>query len=226
MVGSGVIIEKRRTIMTLNKLDELVRIKAMGNMLQNYHSDLRYILNFQRHKQNKPQSGDYLQISPGSFQSFLNEFRIARNVYKENVRKLLDQTKKWIKQSDADDVDDVDAFAEELKLKGVTLEGKTMTSLASKILFLNNPWKIIPLDTLNKKALNVRTNLYNEFYEAVQKKREALLINGPFSPVQEYFETIEKEFKNDLKNIHIIRENRYLDKMLWVQGQNNIIREG
>jgi len=207
----------RDKIMTL---DELVRIKALGNLLQYYHSDLIYILNFQKFKKNKLSSNDYLQKLPGSFQSFLNEFRIARNLPKGNIGKLLDYTKEWIKRSDADDVD---AFAAKLKSNGVTPKG-TMTSLASKILFLNNPWKIIPIDTLNKKAVNVRTNLYSEFRITVQKKKRILLNDGTLNPVQEYLDTIENEFKDDLINIHIIRKNRYLDKILWVQGQKNIIK--
>ncbi len=201
--------------MTLNKL---IIIKALGNLLQYYHSDLRYILNFQRYKQNEFSSSEYLQISPGSFQSFLNEFGIARNVPKKNVGKLLARTEEWIKCSD---VDNVDKFAKELRSNKLTHEGKTMTSLASKILFLNNPWDIIPLDTLNKKAVNVRTNRYHDFYDAILeiKKNKTLPFDGPFGPIQEYLDTIESEFKDNLKDIHLIRRNRYLDKILWMLGQ-------
>lgn len=201
------------------EINEILRIKAIGNLLQYYHSDLTYILNFQRYKYNSFSRSEHLLKSPGSFQNFLNEFRVTRCVRKGMVGCLLDTTIEWVSSSKADDVD---SFAAKLRDKNITHNGKTMTSLASKILFLNNPWIIIPYDTLNNKAVGVRTNKYHDFHAAVCKikKINALQIDESLNPVQEYLYTIEDEFKRELKRIDIIRNNRYMDKMLWVLGLN------
>ena len=55
------------------QITELDEIKALGNLLQYYHSDLTYILNFQRFKQKAISESEYLRKTDGSFQSFLNE---------------------------------------------------------------------------------------------------------------------------------------------------------
>lgn len=201
------------------EINEIIRIKAIGNLLQYYHSDLVYILNFQRYKQNSISRSEYLPKSLGSFQSFLNEFRVARCVRKGMVGCLLDMTIKWVSSSKADDVD---SFAAKLRDKKVTHNSKTMTSLASKILFLNNPWIIIPSDTLNNKAVGVRTNKYHDFHAAVckEKKINTLQFVESLNPVLEYLYTIEDEFKGELKRIDVIRHNRYIDKMLWILGQD------
>ena len=201
------------------EINELLRIKALGNLLQYYHSDLRYIINFQRYKQNALSKSKYLLKSPGSFQSFLNEFRIARNVHKGKVEDLLSLTKDWVVSSKADDVDD---FAAILRKNGLTHDGKTMTSLASKVLFLNNPWVILPSDTLNKRAVGVRTNKYSDFFNAICEimKKKTLPFKESFGPVQNYLNTIESDYKGELKDIDVIRQNRYVDKILWMLGQD------
>ena len=56
---------------------------------------------------------------------------------------MLNLTKHWVESTDANDVD---VLANELNRLGLTHDKKIMTSLASKILFLNNPYEIFPLD--------------------------------------------------------------------------------
>lgn len=147
------------------KIDSFLRIEALGNLLQYYRSDLMYILNFQRYKQNVIPRNKYLEKKSGSFQSFLNEFRIARNVHKQKVPELLDRTMEWVHTNQANDVD---RFANTLREENVT-HSKTMVSLASKVLFLNNPTVIVPCDTLTRKAAGTETNTYAEFYNAIQQ---------------------------------------------------------
>ena len=202
-------------------IEELHRIKALGNLIQYYHSDLTYIRNFQLYKQNKQNKNlrnRYLLKSSGSFQNFLNEFKIARNVRKNYVPELLDRTMDWVNTNQADDVD---AFANKLREKEITQVNKTMTSLASKILFLNNPWRIFPCDTLNRRAVGVKTNRYSDFCSAHHDlmEREPLLIDHSLEPIQGFILRIEEEFKGKIGDISTIRRNRFIDKLLWVRGQ-------
>lgn len=201
------------------EIDKLLRIKSLGNLLQYYQSDLTYILNFQRCKQNAISRSNYLLKSPGSFQSFLNEFRIARNVQKPKVPELLDLTMEWVSTNQADDVD---LFADKLRENHITQDNKTMTSLASKVLFLKTPWVILPCDTLNRRAVGVKTNRYSDFYTAIRDmlERATVLIDDALEPVQGYLCAIENEFEGKIDHIGTIRRNRYLDKLLWVYGQN------
>jgi hypothetical protein len=196
------------------EIDKLLRIKSLGNLLQYYHSDLTYILNFQRCKQKAISRSKYRLKPPGSFQSFLNEFKIARCVEKAKVSKLLDLTMEWVSTNQADEVD---SFADKLRKKGLT-HGKTMTSLASKVLFLNNPSVILPCDALNRGAVGVKINRYSDFDTAIRDMRETLSIDDSLVPVQGYLCAIENDFKGEIDHISKIRQNRFLDKLLWVQG--------
>ena len=94
-------------------------IQALGNLLSTYHSDLTYIRDFHRHKNEKLSATEYLKKSAGTFKSFIDEFRVARNVDKTKTDTLLGLTTEWIKQKHFDNVDD---FAEQLKDNGITKE--------------------------------------------------------------------------------------------------------
>jgi hypothetical protein len=197
-------------------IDELSKIRALGNFLQYYQSDLIYIMNFQMYKENGILNK--YNESSGSFQRFLNEFKVARNVRKSKAQDLLDSTMEWVK--DENKQNDVDAFAKNLRCKCITQEKKTMTSLASKILFLNNPWYVLPCDTQNRRALGVKRNNYEDFHNAVEVlKMKTLATDGLLVPFHKYIDIIEDEFKEKIKRIREIRENRLLDKLLWVYGQ-------
>jgi len=200
-------------------IDKLGQIKAIGNLLDYYRSDLIYIHNFQRFKCGEILLEEYRSKEvPGSFRRFLNEFRVARNVKREKVDDFLDFTEKWLRSSPWNDVD---AFADELQKSGITHDGKTMTSLASKVLFLNNPQVIVPCDTLNRAAIGETENRYKNFFEKIQDilRKETAWINAALEPVQEYLRTVEKEFKGRISDLETIRRNRFPDKLLWVEGQ-------
>ena len=59
--------------------------------------------------------------------------------------------------------DDVDGFAHHLNLEKITKGKRIMNSLASKILFLTNPWMLLPSDNLAKKSLKQRGNRYEDY---------------------------------------------------------------
>lgn len=196
----------------------LYYITAIGNLLQNYHSDLNYIYNFQLYKKGQLKSKDYIEKTPGSFKSFLNEFRVARNIKKKETEKLLELTDNWITTGAENGVDN---FAKSLRDAGIT-HNKTMTSLASKIMFLNNPWIILPMDNLVKNAVNLKGNRYAEYEIKFNefKRKNAAEMQKYIEPVEHYLIAVESRFKNELNEITLIRENRFLDKILWTIGKD------
>src|SRR5680860_114081 len=114
-----------------------LQIATIGNFLNYYRNDLTYIRNFQRFKNGSVSNKEFLEKNKGGFYSFAVEFRVVRNFPKGTANKILSEANLWVKTSNPDNVD---LFASRLKIKGLT-RNKTMTSLASKILFLNNPWE-------------------------------------------------------------------------------------
>lgn len=193
--------------------DRNKRIKSIGNFLSTYNSDLNYIQQFQKFKTGLLAPADYLKKSTGTFYQFLIEFRVMRNVNKEKVAELLTETKIWT----ADSVPvNVDRFALHLCDRGLTHE-KIMTSLSSKILFLTDPWTIFPFDSLAKKSLGQKTNIYSEYAPRIEKFKKANLefANDTFESIKSYVIDIESDFKNELRDIETIRLNRFIDKLLW-----------
>jgi hypothetical protein len=118
-------------------------IQAIGHFLSSYDNDLRYISKFNDYKKGKLKASKYIKKEDGSFYKFLIEFKVIRNIPKGKSLDLLIQTKHWI---DGDNPNDVDSFAEHLKNSGLSY--KLLKSMASKVLFLNNPEEIIPMDKL------------------------------------------------------------------------------
>ena len=51
-------------------------------------------------------------------------------------------------------------------------------------------------------------------------KKKTLPFKESFGPVQNYLNTIESDYKGELKDIDVIRQNRYVDKILWMLGQD------
>ena len=189
------------------------QVKTIGNFLSTYYTDLDYIRNFQRFKENKISASDYLKKDTGTFYQFLIEFRVIRNVNKSKVADLLKETKAWTNGVNSNDVD---KFAKHISRQGITHE-KIMTSLASKILFLNDPWTIFPFDNLAKRSLNQRTNEYADYIPRIEKYKieNEYFTKMTFKTIDIYLKSIEKEFKGELKDLSTIRQNRFTDKLLW-----------
>ena len=190
-------------------------IQATGNFLATYHSDLTYIQNFHRYKSDQLSTTDYTAKDTGTFYSFVIEFKIVRNFSKGSVDKLLKETIKWV---DGRHADNVDLFADRLRKAGLT-RGHTMTSLASKILFLNNPWTILPMDSLVRQVLNQKDKLYSNYAVNLLtfKKANRDTIDKCLRHAAPLTAIIEKDFK--IKNIKTIATNRLVDKLLWTAGK-------
>jgi len=201
------------------EFSENIQIRAIGNLLQYYASDLEYICNFKRFKESpiEPYIDIYKKNNPGLFQAFINEFRVARNVKEGKRRDLLVKIHRWVHSPKADDVD---ALAE--SIKNMTFQ-KTMISLSSKILFLNNPARIVPCDRLNRRALGLeKEKNYRAFDAKIQKMREEQrsLFQEWLLPVIMYLNKIESGFSGELKDFETIRMNRFIDKLLWMKGSD------
>jgi hypothetical protein len=192
-------------------------ITASGNLLQYYHSDLNYILRFQKFKVNNENIEKYLNKDPGTFKSFVDEFKIARNFKKEETLNLLKLTLKWVQRNDCNDVDNFAIYLRDHKIT----DGSIPLLLASKILFLNNPWSILPFDSRGKKTVGLKNNSFSSYQTLVLqfKKENQIIINDSLSYLKPYLIEIEKDFKKQLFKIEIIRENRFLDKLLWTIGR-------
>jgi hypothetical protein len=192
------------------------QIQAIGNFLTYYQTDLNYIRKFQDFKNGKITAENYIKKDVGSFYSFLIEFRVVRNFPSGTVDKLLAETSIWIKTENSDDVD---LFAEKLANSGLT-RGNVMASMASKILFLNNPWKIIPMDSLARKTLNQKQNkyaIYNQNLIAFRKQNETIF-ESSINYTNPLTNIIHDEFE-DLENLNLICKNRIVDKLLWTNGK-------
>jgi hypothetical protein len=193
-------------------------IRGIGNFLATYHSDLTYIERFQCYKRDSTQQAEYILKGKGTFKQFLNDFRIARNIPDGKTGKLLALTLEWIKTgANASEVDD---FAEFLRKRKMSHFDKTPYSLASKILFLNDPVNIVPNDILARNAVGCKDRQYSKYKECF----DSFLINhsSEFKSVLKEVEPlamiIEKDFKK-LTPIKTIRFNRFVDKMLWTIGK-------
>jgi len=192
-------------------------IEALGNLLARYRSDLFYIKRFNDFKKGRVSKAHYLAKVDGSFRRFINDFRVARNISKDHVGEFLDELQNWINGSQSNDVDHL---ATKVKGLGYT-HGKVMTSLCSKALFLHNPYEIIPIDQLAKRAIGYRGNRYSEFRNKLDLFRDnhTKEINSYLASVGKHIDEIEKDFKGDISNIEVIRQNRYLDKIMWTTGR-------
>ncbi len=194
-------------------------VQAIGNLLATYKSDLTYIRNFHKHKNGEILKEEYLTKTTGTFKSFIDEFKVARNADKDKTESLLTLSLEWVRTDKRNKVDD---FASHLKEKGITHE-KIATSLASKILFLNDPWTILPLDDRAKRAVGYghKENNYAEYLSKVEnfRKENENEITQCLASFDEFLTIIEKEFEEEIGNIKTIRQNRFTDKLLWTIGQ-------
>jgi hypothetical protein len=193
-------------------------IFATGNFLQYYYSDLQYFLNFQIFKIDKSNFDLYCKKGEGTFKSFINEYRVARNADKLKTKELLICTLKWLSNNKTIDVDEFAAF---LKSNHLTHD-KIAISLASKILFLCDPWNVFPYDNQARTALNPKIKTYSEYYSSLMNfmTKHQKEIHDGLELIKPHVQIIENEYKKRLFNIELIRVNRFTDKVLWSIGRN------
>lgn len=197
------------------KVTESNRIKAIGQFLAFYESDLNYIKRFQQFKDNLDLS--YINEGEYSFTAFISEFRIARNIGLNTRKEALKLIKKWCESNYCDDVD---GLSKKFKLTKYSHE-KGPLSFSSKVLFLNNPYNILPLDRYGKKTLSLNSwASYQDYITAVDvfKKENEYLLKESLNQIKAMAISIEKGF-NELGQIELIRYNRFTDKLLWVCGK-------
>jgi hypothetical protein len=89
--------------------------------------------------------------------------------------------------------------------------------LASKILFLNNPWEILPMDTLTRKAFKQNENKYFIYANNLEKYRQTnkTIIEKCLLHTKTLTSFVEQDYQGKINDLHIIRENRIIDKLLW-----------
>jgi hypothetical protein len=184
-------------------------IYALGQLLYSYETDLIFMKSFKDYKKDRNKEIAF-------FKNFVNEYKVARNVDKDQSYRLIDITLNWIQKEDSLDVD---GFARHLQKDGITRNQLT-TSLASKILLLNNPYKIFPIDNLARKAVNLKSNVYADYIKLVKeyKKQHLPEIEKHLNSVDRHLKIIEKDYSEYFKDIETIRMNRFIDKILWSLG--------
>ena len=202
-------------------------IEAKGQVLAYYFMDLKYIQTFQMFKNENNQiiRKKYIDDDFG-FNSFLKEFKVIRNVRSGMSESLLNHTYNWISLNNKNDVD---GFKIELQNNEITTRNYIMTSLCSKILFLNNPTEIMPFD------INVRTaicynkdkdNIYDVFSQKINEYYEqySTIIDNFITSLIDDMTRIETIFIDRYNDTHLnfpeIRNKRIIDKLLWTVGKN------
>jgi hypothetical protein len=199
------------------EITNLEAIESLGHLLACYKSDLEYISKFNLFRNNQINAEYYLTEKNSGFQKFINEFKITRNIRKERVKDLM----VFIKDSILpEDTWTVDTFAEEMKKKKLTQKDKVMTVLASKIFFLIQPDKIIPMDKNNKKSLGVKGNKYKDFRIKINGfiDENGKILSTYLDNVKDYLIKIENTVHITM-DFEKYRINRFTDKYLWVKGR-------
>jgi hypothetical protein len=192
------------------------QVMATGFLLSTYESDLNYFAKFIGFTKQEISHNDYAVKAKGTFKNFIDEYRVARNTQKVLTSKLLTCALEWHEQGRTNDVDD---FARMIQAKGLT-HGKLATSLSSKIMYLMNPWEVMPLDIRAKRALKHRTNIYKDYFGEIERFRleHEKDIRQTLATISEMLDIIERPFVDTVANLERIRENRFVDKWLWVKG--------
>ena len=136
-------------------------IKILGSFLFYYESDLKHIKAFQDYFHGEVFNSEADCAYLSQFTSFLQEFRVLRNVRRGEARDVLKTFVNYLKEE------------EDLKLCPNVLSEllfeythkKKAVSLASKILFLYQPERFVPMDSLYKSALGLAENNSDKFLE-------------------------------------------------------------
>ena len=193
------------------------QIIAVGNFLSSYKSDLLYIKNISQLSLDNCDYQFHCNNNKGSFKSFVNEFKVVRNMEEGKTELVLKKVLEYFAKHTEPQVDEL-----VIELRDHT-RNQYAVSLASKILFLFKPVDFVPMDFFNKKALGYKGNIYCEFKKEFdthffknENNVELEVINSCCLPLAKVIEE-ESEFNI---NFEIIRTNRLKDKLLWAQGKS------
>lgn len=185
--------------------------KAIGYFYAFYERNLEHIANFQKFKKGIVTFDDYLSKGRNSFPRFLAEFRVARNLSSESVPKLLKLTREWVKSSTANNVDQ---FANKLLSKGIS-DGKLLVSLSSKVLHLNNPHEVLPIDSQVKKSVGQKSIRYADYIPQIKELRKSTEFERLLQHIERFSNQVESKFHKDIPYLKQVRENRLIDIYLW-----------
>ncbi|RYF87480.1 MAG: hypothetical protein EON98_00290 [Chitinophagaceae bacterium] len=155
---------------------------------------------------------EYLNLSDHGFDAFLVEFRIARNIPVVHRARLLDILADW---RSSEPCHDVERLTNQLYNEGLT-NGKRAVSLSSKVLMLESPSTICPIDRLVRARLGLAENDYEQYRTLLESyiiANEAA-IQECFQNVSPYASVIEENF-SEIAELPEIRRSRLIDKLLW-----------
>ena len=76
------------------------------------------------------------------------------------------------------------------------------------------------MDRYTKITLNLRNTTYENYLKKLKEYERFIEeeIQHNLNYLKPYYEVIENEFENEIKDIEIIRRNRFIDKVLWIKG--------
>ncbi len=183
----------------------LPHTQAQFFLLKWYESELTYIRDFQMWKGNRIPDWDYQE----SFRKVLTYFDVYRWIGPMRLLGLMTCTLDWVRGSKPDEVDE---FAESLR----QITGKSETSIASKILFLNHPQIVSPISREVREAFGLKSNVYGEYHPRLTKFRQEHdeEIRRNLATIETALLEIEREFKDEIQNLETVRINRYADQLL------------
>ncbi|MDD5360559.1 MAG: hypothetical protein PHN88_00390 [Ignavibacteria bacterium] len=213
-------------------------VKAIGNFLSNYYSDLLFIKEFRTQISNTEKAPEvyFDKDISGSFMNFLISYGINRNftkadIYKGDIIKdLFYVIKKYIlinlsnSEPKSDDVIRlVDVIKKAKDKDNNPITPHNLISLSSKTLFLYKAF-YYPYDSQAKVSLNYNGNVYQEFHNKAgnywkENKDNKKKIDFCLNEIAKYTDIIENNFNGFFDDIEEIRFNRFVDKMLWTIGE-------
>lgn len=194
-----------------------LHIEALGHLLAWYRNDLAYFEQFQRYKNFEFKPEQYCEIWPGSFQKFVNEFRVARNFKEGQTEKLLEICMEWHNKGQWKQVN---LLAEEIQRAGISYG--LPISLASKVMFLMRPDLILPYDSQAKKALGIKSNVkdYDVFFQLAlnQESKNLSKLGECLAIASDLLDVLEANYQHLDFKFQDVRRLRLLDKFLWASG--------
>lgn len=213
----------------MTDVKDILRTRAIGQFLAYYERDLEYFKMFQEFKKTLD-FGEYCKSKRAggrgySLYSYIDHFNVKRDVISNMRKQLWEKTLEYV---DCTKPNTVDYLIDKL------IDEKIITyrrvSLCSKVMMLMQPAKFFPFDEMVKTAIEYKAEkggkpnyvAYLSLLRDVSNKKGYFLVRDKLlKDVKRYTDIIELSFKSIGKaRLKSIRENRMLDKLLWVIGEN------
>lgn len=201
--------------MKLSKVEEQQSkvIKVIGSFLFYYESDLKHIKAFQEYVHREVRTNNMDRTYLSQFISFLQEFRVLRNIRRGGAEDVLRTSVNYVKKEEPSKLCP-NVLSEIL---GEYTYNKKAVSLSSKILFLYEPERFVPLDSLNKSTLGLSENNYDNFLERFrsyfEKEENLFPVKVCMEKTQHYAFLLEKKVQLNFDPM-TIRSQRIKDKFL------------